>query len=115
MAISVKNEQVDTILSSMGKAFKIKSGYPKVYVGLHITSIREERTIHIDQTRYILSKLKKYGFDKCSPLIVPADPNYVIELSIHMTDGSERDTEFSYARYSSDIPYNKQLISINPK
>ena len=105
MAIYVKKNYVDTILSYMEKAFKITTRYPEVYVGLHIVRVREQKTIHIDQTRYILSKLKKYGFDKCSSESVPANPISVIDLSVDMIDGSEVDTEFPYVEVIESLQF----------
>ena len=107
MAICVKNNCMDTILSYMGEAFKITTGYPEVYVGFHIVRVREQKTIYIDQTQYILSKLKKYGFDKCSSVSVPADPNSVTNLSVHMTDGSEVDIEFPYAEVIGSLQFSQ--------
>ena len=67
--------------------------------------MQEQKTIYIDQTQYILSKLKKYGFDKCSSESVPADPNSVIDLSVHMIEGSEVDTKFPYAEVSRSLQF----------
>jgi len=63
MTISYVNNQVTHILSFMGDAFHITTGYSEFYVGLHIVRDRQQRLIHIDLERYILAKLRKYGFD----------------------------------------------------
>jgi len=62
MACNVKEDSIEHILSFMGDAFKITTSYPKVYVKLHIIQVREERVIQIDQTQYMFSRLKTYGY-----------------------------------------------------
>jgi len=72
----------------MGDAFKITTSYPEVYVKLHIIQVREERVIQINQTQYMFSKLKKYGYENCIMVVIPTDLNNVYNLSLHMGDGS---------------------------
>lgn len=81
-----------------GWCFQITIGYPEVYVELHIIWMRKERVIHIDQTWYIISKLKKYGYENCNPVIVPIGPNSVFTLSLHMGNGSIENQFFPLQR-----------------
>ncbi len=87
MACNVKEDSIEHIFSFTSDVFKITIGYPEMYVGLHIIQMKEEHVIHIDQTRYILSKLK-YGYEHYSPLVVLVGLNSVFNLSLHMGDGS---------------------------
>jgi hypothetical protein len=48
MACSVGTDNIQHILSFMSDAFTITTGYPEVYVGLHIVRIREKRILQID-------------------------------------------------------------------
>jgi hypothetical protein len=97
MAYNVDAENIRHILSFMSDAFTITTGYPEVYVGLHIVQIREQRILQIDQTRYICTKLQKYGFQDSYPVAVPADLASASQLSISGALGDEDlDTVFSY-------------------
>jgi transposase InsO family protein len=97
MACSVEAANIQHILSFMSDAFTITTGYPEVYVGLHIVRIRERRLLQIDQTRYIWAKLKKYGFYDSYPVAVPADPASAAQLSHSRALGNEAlDTVFPY-------------------
>ncbi len=89
MACNVKEDSIEHIFSFTIDVFKITIGYPKMYVMLHIIQMKEERVIHIDQTRYILSKLK-YGYENCNPLVEHVGLNSVSNLSLHMGDGSTK-------------------------
>jgi hypothetical protein len=97
MACNVKEDFIEHIFSFTGDVFKITIGYPKMYVELHIIQMKEECVIHIDETRYILSKLK-YGYENCNPLVVLVDPNSVSNLSLHMGDGSIKNSRISLTK-----------------
>jgi hypothetical protein len=58
----------------MGDVFKITTSYLIMYVKLHIIQVREEHVIQIDQTQYMFSKLKKYGYENC--ILVPFASNF---------------------------------------
>lgn len=45
--------------------------------------------MQIDQVRYILAKPKKYGFDDCYAIVVPADSSNAAQLHAHVTLGKE--------------------------
>ena len=53
-----EQEHIDTILTHMGKVFSLTHDEPEIYVGLHITRDRPNRTMHIDQSRYIQKMLQ---------------------------------------------------------
>jgi hypothetical protein len=89
MACNVKAKNIELILFQMSDAFSITIGYPEVYVGLHIVRIHERRILQIDQSRYIRSKLNKYGFDDCYPIAIPADPTSATHLSSEGAFGDE--------------------------
>ncbi len=96
MACNVKEGSIEHILCFMGDGFKITTSYPKVYVELHIIWVKEECVIQIDQTQYMFSKLKKYGYENCIPMVIPIDPNNVYNLNLHMGDGNIEDQSSFY-------------------
>jgi len=97
MVGNIKEDSIEHILSFMGDAFKITTSYPEVYVELHIIQVKEEHVIQIDQTQYMFSKLKKYGYENCIPVVIPTNPNNIYNLSLHMGDGSIEDqSSFCY-------------------
>jgi len=71
MVISKTLDQVAHILGT---------GYPEVYVGLHIVRDWERCIIHIDQELYILAKLQKFGFADSHPFVIPTDPASAAQL-----------------------------------
>lgn len=97
MVVSKASDRITSILSYIGDAFQITTGYPEVYVGLHITRIREQRILHIDQEHYILAKLQKYGFADSYSVVVPADPASPRDLRIDGALSTEKlDAIFPY-------------------
>ncbi|KAG0573375.1 hypothetical protein KC19_VG173000 [Ceratodon purpureus] len=80
----------------MSEAFEITQDLPEVYVGLNITRNRSARSLTIDQTRYVLQKLKEFGFQDCHPVSVPADPNTRLDLFSCDADDLARGALFPY-------------------
>jgi hypothetical protein len=93
MACNVKEDSIEHLFSFTCDVFKITIRYPEMYVELHIIQMNEERVIHIDQIRYILSKLK-YGYENYNPLVILVGPNSVSNLSLHMGDGNKKNSTY---------------------
>lgn len=98
--------RIDTVIESMRGIFKITTGNPEVYVGLHITRNRAERTLQLDQSRYIHRKLHQYGFVDCAPLSVPADPHAPLDLASSIDEGT--DPTFPYSEIIGSLHFASQ-------
>lgn len=73
---SNSHARIDSILKFMSDVFVTKVNDPEVYVGLHLIRNRKQRTISIDQERYIQDKIiDQYGLHDAHPVTTPADPN----------------------------------------
>lgn len=58
----------------MSDVFVTKISDPEVYVGLHMIRDRKNRTISLDQERYIQEKIvDQYGLHDAHPVATPAD------------------------------------------
>jgi hypothetical protein len=93
----------DPILQEMDDVFKVRVDEPDTFVGLRISRNRAQRSIFIDQTRYVERLLSKYGYSEAHPVQVPADPN--LRLSLYM-DHDPIDAQ------TSIFPYKELLGSV---
>jgi hypothetical protein len=72
---STNLERIDSILRFMSDVFVTKVFEPEMYIGLHITRDRRNRTITIDQELYIQKKIiEQYGLSDAHAVSTPADP-----------------------------------------
>jgi hypothetical protein len=69
------------IISDLQKEFDITFGEAGCYVGLRITRDRVNRTLYLDQTRYMFHIGHRFGYDHCHRVSTPADPN----VQLHST------------------------------
>ena len=66
--------RITSILKYMSDVFVTKISDPEVYVGLHLIRDRKNRTISLDQERYIQEKIvDQYGLHDAHPVATPAD------------------------------------------
>ena len=78
--------RITSILKYMSDVFVTKISDPAVYVGLHLTHDRKQRTISIDQARYIHDKIvDQYGLTAAHPVATPADPSSRISAVMSST------------------------------
>ena len=76
LVCSNSSDRIASILKFMSDVFVTKVTDPEVYVGLHLIRDRKQRTISIDQERYIQEKIVvQYGLQDAHPVTTPADPN----------------------------------------
>lgn len=67
--------------------FKMKDlGAARFCVGLRITRDRKNRTIYVDQTKYIEELLEKFDMVECNSIDVPSDPNQRLSKENPTTD-----------------------------
>jgi hypothetical protein len=93
----------DPILHEMDDAFRVRIDEPDTFVGLRISRNRPQRSLFLDQTRYIERILHKFGYSDVHSVQVPADPN--LRLSLYM-DHDPSDAP------SSTFPYKELLGSV---
>jgi len=55
-------------------------GDPKMYVGLHISRNRVQRTIQLVQQRYIERLTAKFGMQYAIPVSIPAHPHSSLDF-----------------------------------
>ena len=78
--------RITSILKYMSDVFVTKISDLEVYVGLHLTRDRKQRTISIDQERYIHDKIvDQYGLVAAHPVATPADPSSLISVVMSST------------------------------
>ena len=66
--------RITSILKYMSDVFVTKISDPEVYVGLHLIRDRKQRTISLDQERYIQDKIiDQYSLHDAHPVATPAD------------------------------------------
>jgi hypothetical protein len=86
------------IISDLQKEFDITFGEAGCYVGLRITRDRVNRTLYLDQTRYIFHIVHRFGYDHCHPVSTRADPN----VQLHSTFNADQEVE-------ADFPYQEMV------
>jgi hypothetical protein len=83
--------------------FSITTGPAEVYVGMRITRDRPNRQLWIDQSRFILNMLEKYGFSHSHPVATPGDPSD--RLRAVPRDDSSPIPDFPYASAVGSLMY----------
>lgn len=74
----VVGESLQTIkkfLNEMKKEFETTYSEAKCYLGIEIERDRKERKLHLHQSTYTRTVLKKFQMENCIPVGVPADPH----------------------------------------
>ncbi len=80
------------IISDLEKEFDITFREAGCYVGLRITRDRVNRTLYLDQTRYMFHIVHRFGYDHCHPVSTPADPN----VQLHSTFNADQEVEAGF-------------------
>ena len=118
--------RIESILKFMSDVFVTKVTDPEVYVGLHLIRDQKQRTISIDQERYIQDKIiDQYGLRDTHPVTTPADPNSRLPADtnsalIHSTEtfpflnmiGS---SQFAAITTRSDIAYATNAVATSKR
>lgn len=81
--------------------FEVTSGPADVYVGMRITRERPTRQLWIDQSRYTLNILEKYGFMTAHPVSTPFDSYVILQRDVSSTD-----------KLLPDFPYQEAVGSL---
>lgn len=91
------------MLNYLKKTFEITVGDADVYVGLHITLDRCQKSIYIDQQRFTETLFIKYGFQDANSVSTLADPH--VHLSSLRSDDEEAFPIFPYQEIVGSLLY----------
>lgn len=80
-----KITKLNKVINHLNKASEVRVGGANFYVGLHITMNCELSTLYIDQTYYILWKLKKFGYGEAHVTTTPIDVSVQWQATVHET------------------------------
>lgn len=70
------SEEMQQLKKDLSRRFKMKDlGKLHYCLGIHITLDENAHTIHLNQSRYLLKFLEKYGLTEAKIVSTPADPN----------------------------------------
>ena len=73
--LSKSTERVKWIKSVLGKAFKVRDLGPISFLlGIKIVRDRKNRTMHLDQSQYIIDLLERFDMQNCAPVDTPMTP-----------------------------------------
>lgn len=73
--LSKSTERVKWIKSVLGKAFKVHDLGPISFLlGIKIVRDRKNRTMHLDQSQYIIDLLERFDMQNCAPVDTPMTP-----------------------------------------
>lgn len=87
MVFSNDKELISKFRSDLSKHYKFRwNDNPTLHLGVHISRDRAKRTIHLDQSHYIDSRLERFGLADCNGVKSPLPQN--IKLSTPSVDES---------------------------
>lgn len=90
MIFSNDTEAETRLKEKLCDSFEMKDlGEAHSILGVRITRDREEGSITIDQTHYIIEVLKRFGMVDCTAVSTPLDPNQQISASMSPTKVNE--------------------------
>jgi hypothetical protein len=78
--------KLEALIQYMEKHFAITRSSADLYVGLHIQRDEQLGRIFIHQAIYLRRILAHFGFEGCTPLTTPADPNIKLDTSVESLD-----------------------------
>ena len=79
---SLSRSFTNPILQKMNNVFQVCIDEPDTFVGLHITRNQAQRTLFLNQTRYVERLLDKYGYVDVHHVQLAANPT--AHLSLYM-------------------------------
>jgi len=90
----------------LSEAFAMKDlGEAHWILGIQVSRNRSCKTVTLNQTRYIMDILQRYGMDTCKPVFTPADAG--ITLAKDMTQDSDEQAD-----YMRRVPYRSAVGSL---
>lgn len=97
LLLFTNNQETNSyIKEQLHKQFKMKDlGDLSYCIGIHVERDRKKGIIYLDQKKYILEVLKKYGMSDCKSVRTPMDTNTKFQ-------GNENSDD---AKILTDIPY----------
>ena len=100
--LASKNQNdLNRIRDSLRKEFTVKDlGDPKLFLGIKVERNMNENTIKLSQEKFIVSMLKRFGFEKTRPVSSPMQTNQVRN---HERKNREED-EYTQELKSSSVP-----------
>jgi hypothetical protein len=81
LACCSSNSKLVELISYMEEHFAITQSSTDLYVGLHIHRDKAQERIFINQSAYLRRILTRFGFNNCSPVSTPADPNVKLDAT----------------------------------
>lgn len=94
LGISTALDKLQHMISYLQQHFKVTTRLADVYIGLRISRDRFQRTLYVDQSRYIKTLLAKYGYTDVNPVSTPADSN--VHLQRPLPDDDQPVPNFPY-------------------
>lgn len=101
------NDEEEKLRRALSTKFRMKYlGEASVILGINITRNRKQRTISIDQRKYIEQILEKFGMRECNPVSTPMDIN--VKFSKMMEKG-ENEEKFPYREAIGSLLFAAQV------
>lgn len=98
LLISNNHKRLSELKTALTHEFEMKDlGQVANFMGLRIRIDRDRQELYIDQSKYALSILEKFGMDQCHPKFIPMEP----KLQLERSENSD-----------SDAPYRELLGSL---
>ena len=95
----VSEKQVKNVLKQLGKVFELTSRPLDFFLGLHIETSGDRRTIRIHQSKYVGELLERFRMVDCIPTSTP------IDLSSKTAFEAEVDGELPYREIIGSLMY----------
>lgn len=102
MACSVDKMELSKIIHHLEKEFEVKTGKMDYYVGFQVKLSDSRDRIFINQSRYIIDILERFGMSNCHPVATPADPG---KLLVEQDGEDDLDVEVT-------VPYSNAVGSL---
>jgi hypothetical protein len=105
LAYCVSLPKLEALISHMESHFSITRSKADLYVGLHIHRDEAKKLIFVNQAIYLQHIIAKFGFEGCTPLSTPADPN----VKLNDTVEPSHDAPYSYSSAVGSLMFVQTL------